>query len=83
MVLHQQHQAGQTGLVFAKAFKPNLRTNNRLGATLARFFVKLDGPKQVAEIRNSDRWLPVSHGQLDDIINAIGPVNDGELGVQT
>jgi expansin (peptidoglycan-binding protein) len=69
-------------LVFAEAFKPNLRANDGLGATLARFFVKLDGAKQVAEVGNSDRRLPVSHGQLDDIINAIGSVNDGELGVQ-
>ena len=78
--LHQQQYARRrrSGLAFHEYFG----AQNRLDALAAHFLVKLDGTEKVAEIGNGQCGLAILGRCLGQLIDAIGAVNDGELGVQ-
>jgi hypothetical protein len=45
--------------------------------------VKLDGPKQVVQIGDGQRHLPICLGCVDGIINATGAISNREFSVET
>ena len=81
--MHQHHQTRQGGLVFAQTFQPDFCANQGFDAPFSGLFIELDRAKQIAEVSNGQSGLPVGSGRLDDIIDAIGTVDDGEFGVET
>ena len=82
LVLHQQQQPGQ-GRVFApRGLHPHIRANQGLDAFGLGRLVKLDGTKQIVQIGDGQGGLAIVGSGLDHIIDAVGPVDDGKLGVQ-
>ena len=82
LVLHQQQQSGQ-GRVFApRGLHPHISANQGLDAFGLGRLVKLDGTKQIVQIGDGQRGLAIIGCGLDHIVNAVGPVDDGKLGVQ-
>jgi hypothetical protein len=59
-----------------------LGPDQRLDARAARGLVELDGPEQVVQVRDPQRRLAIVGRGLDDLVDAVGAVDDGELGVQ-
>ena len=76
-ILHQQQQARcrRTGIL-ARRFEPDIGTDQRLDADFAPFLVKLDRAKQVAQVGNGQRGLLVGGGGFNNLIDAVGAVND-------
>ena len=68
--------------VRAQAFQQHLGAEQRLDARAARFLVELDGAEQVVQVGDGQRRLAVGRGGLDDFVDAVGAVDDGEFGVQ-
>jgi hypothetical protein len=81
-VLHQHQHARQRVLVGAQALQHQLGADQRLDAGAARGLVELDGPEQVVQVGDRQRRLAVGRRGLDDVVDAVGAVDDGELGVQ-
>ena len=80
--LHQHHHARQRGCVLGQALHEDLGADDRLDAGTARFLVELDRAEQVVEVGDRQGGLAVGRRRLDDLIDAIGAVDDGKLGVQ-
>ena len=80
-VLHQ-HDDARTDGVFADAFQRNFGPQQRLDPLATSFFVELDGAKQVVQVSDGQGRLAVCGGSLDDLVNAVGAVDDGKLGVE-
>ena len=82
MALHQQQHARELRRVLAQPFEPDFSADNRLDTAFTAFFVKFDGTEQIAQVRNSQSRLAVSHAGLDNLVNAVGAVDDGKFGVK-
>src|SRR6185312_16313739 len=75
-------QARQGTHVRAQPFEKYLRADQRLDAGAARGLVELDGAEQVAQVGDGQRGLAIVGGGLDNFIDAVGAVDDGEFGMQ-
>lgn len=73
-----RRDGGGTGLAFEK----NLRAQDGLDTLSPRLFVELDRAKEIVEIGDSQSGLAVFGSGFGHLVDAIGTVNDGELGVQ-
>ena len=82
LVLHQEQQAGQRCVFAPRGLHPHIRTDQWLDAFGLRRLVKLDGAKQIVQIGDGQRGLAIIGSGLHHIIDAVGPVDDGKLGVQ-
>ena len=69
--------------ILAKPLQPDFGTQDRFDTALAPLFVELDGTKQVAQIGDGQGWLAISGCRFDNLVDAVGAVNDGIFGVQT
>ena len=63
------------------AVQPDFSANQGFDTAFARLSIKLDGTKQIAQIGDSQRALPIGSSAIDDIIDAIGTINNRKLGV--
>ncbi len=73
--MHQQQQARRR-CIGTDSFKDDFSANQRFDAAFARLPVKLDGTKQIAQIGDGQCTLQVGSGAIDDIIDAIGTINN-------
>ena len=77
MALHQQQQAHRrrAGLL-ARHRHPDIGADQRLDTRAARFLVKLDRAKQVAQVGDGQCGLAVFGGGFNNFVDAAGAVND-------
>jgi hypothetical protein len=68
--------------VRAEAFEHHLGADQGLDALAAGGLVELDGAEQVVEVGDGQRRLGVGSGRGDHLIDTVGAVDDGKLGVQ-
>jgi hypothetical protein len=80
--LDQQDHAREHAGVFAQAFHHDLGADQRLDPLATRFLVELDRAEQIAQVGDGQRGLAVGRRGADDVIDAVGAVDDGEFGVQ-
>ena len=78
--LDQQRHARRRGAV--QTFKLQFGAQQRLDPPGARRLVELDGAEQVAEVGDGERGLLVGCGAGHDLVDAVGSIDDGKLGVQ-
>ena len=83
-VLHQQDYARQRilGAGRGQAFDAKLGAYQRFDAGATSGLVELDGAEQVVQVGDGQCGLAVAGRSLDDVIDAVGAVDDGKLGVQ-
>jgi len=81
-VLHQQHDAGESAGLLAQPVHEGFGADDGLDALAPALLVELDGPEQVVQVGDGQCGLLVGSGGLDDVVDSVGAVDDGKLGVQ-
>ena len=81
-VLHQQNDLGHHAGIVAQAFEHHLGANDGFHALAPGFPVELDGPEQVVQVGDGQRGLAILGGGAGGLVDAVGAVNDGKLGME-
>ena len=82
MVLRQQNQTLGDAGISPHPFDPDFGPQQGLDPLRARLFVKLDRPKEVVQVGDGQGRLTIGSGGPDDLLDAVGSVDDGEFGVK-
>ena len=80
LILHQQHHAGSRSP--RSTFQHNFSAQQGFDALFTRPFVKLDASKEVVEVGNGERTLPIACRCCNGIVNAGGSIDHGKFGMQ-